>query len=131
MFKRIAVLSLLLLYLCTTVGFAMSLHFCGTKISNIRINQSAKKPCCSNENEAKPDKCCKDKHLKIKVSDQQQTIQSAKVPAASNVDLFLLPAEDTFPLDRTASRHFSRSVFRGPPPTSGISLNLRYCNFRI
>jgi hypothetical protein len=130
MIKRIAVLSLLLVYLSTTGGFALSLHFCGTKISNVRINQSSQKPCCSKETETKPDKCCKDKHIKIKISDQQQTIQAAKIPAVSNVNLFIIPEG----LSNLTSNPFilaSRLDYRGPPVTSDIPLSIQNCIFRI
>ncbi len=130
MIKRIAVLSLLLVYLGTTVGFAMSLHFCGTKVSDIRINQTSKKPCCSKETESKPDNCCKDKHIKIKISDQQQTIQSAKIPPASNLDLFIAQ-ERTFTNISSTPDQITRLRYRGPPVNSDIPLTLQNCNFRI
>lgn len=130
MIKRIAVMTLLLMYVCTTVGFAMSLHFCGTKISNIRINESSKKSCCSKETETKPDRCCKDQHIKIKISDQQQAAQPAKIPAASNIDLLLAPHR-TY-LSRPATFiPLSSLPFRWPPVTSLVSLNIQNRNFRI
>ncbi len=130
MIKRIAVFSLLVVYLCTTVGFAMSLHFCGTKISDIRINQSSQKPCCSEETETKPDQCCKDKHIRIKVSDQQQTIQFAKIPAAGKLDLFVVPERTSSSSLNTLSL-ISRLKYRGPPVISNIPLTVQNCNFRI
>lgn len=128
--KRIVVLSLLLVYFGTTVGFAMSLHFCGSKISNVRINQSSSKPCCTKETEATPDKCCKDKHIQIKVSDEHHTIQSAKIPAASNVDLFI-NLRETYDTNHTTFISISRLTERGPPERSGIPLTIKHCTFRI
>ena len=130
MIKRIAVLSLLLVYLSTTAGFALSLHFCGTKISNIRINQSSQKPCCSKETETKPDNCCKDKQIKIKISDQQQTIQSAKIPVVSNLDLFIIP-EGILSSTSNTFISISRLSYRGPPVASDIPLTIQNCIFRI
>lgn len=130
MIKRIAIFSLLLVYLSTTAGFALSLHFCGTKISNIRINQSAKKPCCKKEAEEKPDKCCKDKHVRIKVSDLQQTAQSAKIPAICNLDLYINPNNiSVFTTGLFVS--ISAVSYRGPPVRSSIPLTLQNCIFRI
>ena len=130
MIKRIAVLSLLLVYICTTVGFALNLHFCGTKISNIGINQSSQKPCCSKETETKPDKCCKDKQVKIKILDQQQTIQTAKIPAVSNLDLFIIP-EGLSTITSNPFLSVSRLNYRGPPVRSNIPLTIQNCIFRI
>lgn len=128
--KRIAVLSLLIVYVITTVGFAMSLHFCGSKISNIRINQSSQKSCCSKELETTPDKCCKDKHVKIRISDQQQTIQSAKIPGITGLDLFILPSTPVIQCSDVITSS-SRLSYRGPPLNSDVPLTIQNCIFRI
>lgn len=130
MIKRIAVISLLLMYVSTSVGFAMSLHFCGVKVSNIRINPGSKKPCCSKETESKPDKCCKDKHLNVKVTDSQRIVQPAKVPVASNHDIFLV-LQRQFALNSESFLQGSAFRFRGPRVSSPVPLNIQHCNFRI
>lgn len=130
MIKRIAVLSFLSVYLCTTVGFAMSLHFCGSKIANIRVNQNSQKPCCSKEKETKSDTCCKDKHIEIKISDSHQAIQTAKIPAASNLDLLIAPERTSNSQSNTLFR-ISRLNYRGPPLHSNVPLTVQNCNFRI
>ncbi len=130
MIKRIAVLSLLMVYLSTTAGFALTLHFCGSKVSNIGINRSSPKPCCPAESESKPDNCCKDEHIQIKVSDQQQNTQSAKLPAVSNLDLFIIPERiPTF--SKETARLSSQLRYRGPPAISSIPLTIQNSVFRI
>jgi hypothetical protein len=130
MIKRIAILSLMLVYLSTTAGFALTLHFCGSKVSNIGINRSSPKPCCPTESASKPDSCCKDQHLKIKVSDKQHSIQSAKIPAASNLDLFVIPERiQTFSTE--IARLSSQLRHRGPPSLPIIPLTIQNCVFRI
>ena len=129
MLKRIVVLSLLSVYFGTTVGFAMSVHFCGSKILNVRINQSSSKPCCSKEVAATPDKCCKDKHIQIKISDQQQTIQSAKIPAVSNLDLFI-DLREICDINSNTVISITRLNDREPPELSGIPLTIKHCTFR-
>lgn len=130
MFKRIAIVSLLLMYFGTTVGFAMRLHFCGTKISSIRLNYESEKPCCANETESKTDECCKDKQIHIKISDQQQIIQSAKVPAVLDFDLLIYPSliPNSF-LDISTS--ISVLNYRGPPEISEPPFTIQNCTFRI
>lgn len=131
MFRRISILTLLLMYLSTTVGFAVSIHFCGAKISNVRVNQTGKKPCCKSEDESKPDKCCKDKHVEVKVSDQQQNSASAKIPAVSSLDLFIIPFNQ-FVFSTTASSSAFQPDYRGPPEVGNtIPLTIKYCVFRI
>ncbi len=130
MIKRIAILSLLLLYISTTSGFALNLHFCGTKVSDIRINHSAKKTCCKEDTESKPDTCCKDQHIRIKVSDQQQVIQSAKLPAVSDINLFILPENPDVSVPESS---FSASILKytRAPGYSTIPLNIQNCVFLI
>ena len=130
MFKRIAIVSLLLMYLSTTVGFAMSLHFCGTLISSIRINHKSEKTCCASETESKEDKCCKDHQIHIKVSDQQQTIQSAKIPPVSNFHLLIYRSwiSDSFSDIFTS---ISGLIYRGPPVISDRPLTIQNCTFLI
>jgi hypothetical protein len=128
--KRIAVLSFLLLYLSTTAGFAMNLHFCGNSLSGIQLNSPVKKTCCKKEAKSKPDKCCKDKHILIKVSDQQYAAADFKIPSATDLDLFLLPH---------LSLNFNiiydvlsfAPQYRGPPDLAAVSLTIKNCVFRI
>jgi len=118
------------MYLGTTVGLAMSVHFCGTKISSIRLNYESEKSCCANETESKADECCKDKQIHIKVSDQQQIIQSAKIPVAFNFDLLVNPSwiSNSF-LDITTS--ISVLNYRGGPKISKPPCTIQNCTFRI
>lgn len=130
MIKRIAVLSLLLVYMSTTVGFALTLHFCGKKVSDVRINQTSKKPCCTKEADGKPDNCCKDKHVKIKVSDQQQNIKTAKAPAASLLDLFIVPEIVANAISFALNPH-GKITQRGPPTGKVVPLTIQNCTLRI
>ena len=125
-----AIVSLLLMYLGTTVGFAMSLHFCGIKLSSIRANYESENPCCANQTKSKADECCKDKKILIKASDQQQIIQSVKIPAAFNFDLLVNRSRisNSF-ADRTAS--ISVLNYRGAPEISEPPLTIQNCTFRI
>lgn len=130
MFKRTAILSILFLYLGTTVGFAMSLHFCGTKISNIKFNSEKFKGCCTDEAESKSDNCCKDKQIEIKVSDRQQLMTINKVPEPVNFDLFLFPVKyvNTRP---GLSDLYPNLIYYGPPLISDVPFTIQYSVFRI
>ncbi len=130
MIRKIAVLSLLLMYISTTAGFALTLHFCGLKVSNVGINRTAPKPCCPTESETKPDNCCKDEHIQIKISDEQQNIQPAKVPAVSNLDLLNLNQRIS-PFHVEAIRLSSKLRYGGPPILSQIPVSIQNCVFRI
>ena len=118
------------MYLGTTVGWATSIHFCGTKISSIRLNYESERPCCANETESKADECCTDKQIHVEVSDQQQIIQSTKIPVAFNFDLLVNPSwiSNSF-LDITTS--ISVLNYRGGPEISKPPVTIQNCTFRI
>lgn len=130
MFKRIAILSILLMYLGTTVGFAMSLHFCGTEFTTIGINSDEKKSCCADEAKSKSDKCCKDKQIEVKVSDQQQAMNINKVPAPVNINLFSYPLGLTNKISGlpVPKSNLSNLV---PPVISNIPFRIQNSVFRI
>ncbi len=129
MIRKLAILSLLLLYLGTSAGFALSLHFCGKEISDIRLNHQEKKSCCKNE-ENSTDRCCKDKHISVKISDEQHHAQSAKIPAVSCTALFTATYNPFIPEPGSPAKLQARS-FRGPPATDPVPLTIKNCNFRI
>jgi len=111
MFKRISVLTILLLYLVTASGFALNLHYCGNHISSVKIDAPAEK--CSPVKM----KCCRDEHLDIKIKDAHQVqahfafakLFVADLPKIIYSD-YLLPVQALALVTRAD---------RGPPDRSG------------
>src|SRR6476661_4853543 len=97
MLKRVALLLFIIMYLSTSVGFAVNLHYCGKVLAEVKVNQPIKNKCCKSS-EAK-DKCCKSKHLNIKVADQQPAKTNTNAPSVAVLELLLpqlflsIPAE--------------------------------------
>ncbi len=125
---KIVAITLLLLYVSGTAGLAISFHFCGKKISNIQVNSSAKKACCG---KAKEDmKCCKDKHIQIKVSDEHASVSQVKVPQTNF--LYLLPqATAAINVQPAFAALAEAERYRGPPGGSSQSLIIKNRVFRI
>ncbi len=128
--KRIAVLAFSLLYLSTTVGFALNLHFCGNHLATIQLNSPLKKTCCKKETKSKPDKCCKDRHVKVKVSDQQQALSDFKIPPATSLDLFLF-SNQLLAFNAITDVKSITPTYRGPPDLTTVPLIVKNCVFRI
>ena len=63
MFRKAGHIILLILLLISTTGFAISKHYCGTKLVSISIDSDAKS-CCGDDT----GKCCHDKseHFQLK-----------------------------------------------------------------
>ncbi len=73
MIKKAGVWILALLYLVTATGVALSFHYCCDNLDTVKINA----PAASQKMLACKNKCCKDKHLEIKVKDVHQAQLSA------------------------------------------------------
>jgi hypothetical protein len=69
MIKRSGALVLTLLYLVTTIGFALNKGFCGSILTSPMINTPVKS--CNMHSTGKI-KCCSKKHFDIKVKDAHQ-----------------------------------------------------------
>lgn len=114
----------MLLYLVTASGFALNLHYCGTFITSVKIDEPAKK--CS----AEAMRCCHDQHIEVKVKDahQGQSVSySAKLFAVNlprvQFGYQSLPAQQTL---------LVVCVQRGPPDTpGGTAVYIRNRVFRI
>jgi len=132
MFKRTGALSLALLYTITVLGFALNLHYCGTKIASVKISapavdKKADVTCGMKMN------CCKNHKVEVKVKDdhqaEQQTSFLAKVFA---FEIPKLPFEDFIFSAQKAL--LEKILDRGPPAEksgSKVATFLKNCNFRI
>ncbi|MGB4775174.1 MAG: hypothetical protein WBP45_08380 [Daejeonella sp.] len=130
MFKRIAVLSFLLVYLSTSAGFAINLHFCGKRLAKVQINSSKQSACCKNKATSKPYKCCKDQNINIKISDEQQVIAKSEAPSVKNLQLFILPYKNPL-INYTTGFAQAFTLYWGPPVPADIPLIIKNCVFRI
>ena len=124
MFKKISVLTLVLLYFVTASGFALNLHYCGKTLASVKIDAPAKK--CSPVKM----KCCHDKQVVVKVKDAHQAKTPSLLSKLFYVDLPKLPFEDyIFPPQDEATNEPAQ---RGPP-NGGCStpVYIQNCSLRI
>jgi hypothetical protein len=127
MLKRSAAVVLMVLYVITVSGFALNLHYCFDRISSFQIDAPARS--CVKELETKKMKCCKDKHIEVKVKDAHQTGSIAFAGKIFVADLPKLKIADLFIAGNDLL--FSVSSYRGPPPPPDINIYLKNCNFRV
>lgn len=128
MLKRSAILAMMILYLATVSGFALNLHYCFNRLSSVNIDSPVKS--CAKILQTSKMKCCKDTHVEVKVKDAHQAglpsflakVFSFDVPRSHFAE-FYIPAQNGLN---------QKLADRGPPlPTSGVSILLKNCNFRI
>jgi hypothetical protein len=133
MFKKSGALSLAILYTITVLGFALNLHYCGTKVASVKItaplNKDAKKAdvtCGMNMD------CCKNHKVDVKVKDAHETQQTSFLAKIFAFEMPKLPFEDFI---FSAQKALLEKFFdRGPPSgqsTSKVATFIRNCNIRI
>ena len=126
MFKKLSVLTIGLLYLVTASGFALNVHYCMGMVRSVKIDAPAKT--CSPVK--KPMKCCRDKHVVVKIKDVHQAGPVSLLGKLFSFNLPKLPFEDfLFSAQKTLLEKF---YDHGPPaPPDTIPHYLKNCNFRI
>jgi hypothetical protein len=117
---------LMMLYVVTVSGFALNLHYCFNRLASVKIDA----PASCVKNESGKMKCCKDRHIEIKVKDAHSQpgsplffgkFFSLGLPVAVLADFsFSLPNRPT-----------ERLLDRGPPRTPVAPIFLKNCTFRI
>jgi len=87
--KQKIALSLAVFYAVSVMGLALSLHFCGGKLANVKIfsNEVSCKFCKEIPAEKKDDGCCKNTQVTVKVKDSHQAEAQIQMPK-----LFFYPA---------------------------------------
>ncbi|MFD0766690.1 hypothetical protein ACFQZI_17645 [Mucilaginibacter lutimaris] len=96
MMKKAGILFLVLMYVVTSTGFALNLHYCGNHVADIKINAPAKS--CVKPMAKSKMKCCKDTKLDVKVKDSHENQPNSFLPKKTPVDVpksafadFILP----------------------------------------
>ena len=128
MLKRSGTIVLTVLYLITVTGFALNLHYCGKRLTAVKIDAPAKG---CNDPMAHQMKCCKDKQLVVKVKDAHQTEPISVLGKIFGFELAKLPfASITF---NTQPISVATAYDHGPPDPllSDNPLYIKNCTFRI
>ena len=129
MIKKFGVLLLVVLYTITASGFALNLHYCGTRVASVKINTPAKS--CGMAMGISEKKCCKDIKVDVKVKDAHEVQSGLFLAKVFN----LISSKPTFQeYSFSAQQVLTERFFdRGPPDISvkGIPVFLKNCIFRI
>ena len=126
--KKATVSILPVLYLCSSAGATVHLHYCMGKLVNWSLADKDKDQCekCGMQ---KGGGCCKEEHQFVKNSLDQKTAESAiQLMQGSanatpifliNTDLYSSPLVENYPISHS------------PPLISGVDILIRNCIFRI
>jgi hypothetical protein len=131
--KKFAVVILALLYLTTSTGANLNLHYCMGELADWGLGESKSKTCgfCGMEKgDEKDNGCCKDEQKFIKNDADQKTVESSldilKVMAASP-----LPEYPELPAVLFSSLSEQNPVSNAPPRTECQALYILNSTFLI
>jgi len=117
-------------YLITVIGIAVNMHFCGGKLSAVKLIEQARCGACKGENKVKKaHDCCKDTSVDVKVKDSHEAGLKVKLPQNFSLELFLGPALSQS-IKGTFSRLFRKAENKAPPLSAVVALHLYHCVFR-
>lgn len=124
--KKLFALILAIVYLSSTVGATVHVHFCMNKLVNWSLNDDGNK--CKNCGMEKDGNCCKDESKFVKNSLDQT--------ATGAIQLLLAPTTDPVAfmnVDENYSSYLTNEypANHAPPIKTGIDILVRNCIFRI
>lgn len=131
--KRFALLILSLLYLSTSIGAGINLHYCMGKLvdsSLFELDAANCNKCGMEKGGRAEDDCCKDEHKKVKVQDEHKVsnISFIEVPPVFPA---LLPTLYELPDVLVTSYFLDFPVCHAPPRSSSNPDYILNCTFLI
>lgn len=123
-------LGLCAFYLITMIGFALNMHFCGGKLSEVRWVETASCGACkASEKKQQAGDCCKDKSIEAKIKDSHQVGAKVKLPMDFSLEMLFSPLiSEVF--RQLMPTLFSRIENKAPPLSAILSLHAYNCVFR-
>jgi hypothetical protein len=133
--KKFLVFILALLYIGSSTGATIHMHYCMGKLVNMGLNSESTKTCpkCPSKEKSSScsKECCKDVHKTVKLEKDQKL---------ADVGLKLIDGPSYIVSPFGLSEHISPAVsatpyvhpyIKGPPARSGVQPYILYRNFRV
>ncbi len=131
--KKFITAILAVLYLGTSSGATIHMHYCMGKLADWGLGHNKSKTCgnCGMEKSDKKDNgCCKDEHKFVKNDNDQKTAESFVTNFALQV--IDIPVEcftsSEILVSSVTEKH---PVSHAPPRSSGVAVYIRNCTFLI
>ncbi|MBC7886956.1 MAG: hypothetical protein H7Z13_03650 [Ferruginibacter sp.] len=131
--KKFLIAILALLYLSTTIGATVQMHYCMGQLSDWGIGHKAPKTCgkCGMEKSEKNDNgCCKDEHKFVKNDTDQKTAE-AGLQLLHAVAVALPVSFIEFPSNHFPSVTEENPISHAPPQSNGVAVYIRNCVFLV
>ena len=131
--KKLFAAILSVLYLSTSTGAMLHIHYCMGKLADWGLGHNNSKTCskCGMEkNDEKDNGCCKDEHKFIKITTDQKIAQNGfqlvqVIALAPQVSFVEMPSNDFLSVTE------ENPISHAPPRTCGVAVYVRNCVFLI
>ena len=125
--KKVFAFILAIVYLGSTVGATVHMHYCMDRLVNWTLKDEGNK--CNNCGMEKSDGCCKDESKFVKNSIDQSATGAIQLLQAPAIDTHLLI---TIVTDNSSFSYINEyPVSHASPPKTGLDILLHNCVFRI
>ena len=128
--KQILSILLAVIYLSTSSGLALQVHYCMDEISGVSLAENDENSCGKCGMEKNSNACCKDETKFVKLDDAHKLLASAYLqhPVVATVK-----SSEYFDQSNGYSNLSDLSVFNAhaPPVKTNRPLNLIHCVFRV
>ena len=131
--KKILVAILAILYMGTSTGATLHLHYCMGKLIGWDLGHKESEACgnCGMKKGLSQNKgCCKDEHKQIKLDNDQKAVESI-IQLMQVSGVVLLPGYNVLPDAHVVSLAVVNPVGHAPPPGSSRPIFLLHRVFRI
>jgi len=131
--KKFIVAILAILYISTSTGATLHLHYCMGKLVEWGFLHNKEEKCskCGMKKSGKSDKgCCRDEHKQIKLEKDQKTPESA-FQMMQVLSLAVPVSIIEMPLQNFSSVPAVNPISHSPPRSCGIAVYIRNCVFLI
>ena len=131
--KKIIVAILALLYITTSTGAAIHMHYCMGQLADWGIGRSDSKTCgnCGmDKSNEKDNGCCKDEHKQIKLKTDHQKVESTAIINMLFAPIITPPAT-SFNFQPFLQITESYPTCHAPPAIVNIKLHVLHCVFLI
>lgn len=131
--KKFAAVILALLYLSSSTGAMVHMHYCMGKLADWGLGQNKSQTCGScgmKTSEAKDKGCCKDEHKFVKNNADQKTAE-AGIQLIQLIAVDLPPSFFEVTTQDIATVTEKYPISHAPPRNGGVAVYIRNCVFLI
>lgn len=137
--KKVLATILAIIYLSTSMGAIVHLHYCMGKLVDWGLLDHSGKDCSfcgmpnmrsAKEAGVSSKDCCHDEQRQIKM-DKDQKVDQSSLEFAKIIPSVAVLSYNTWTCPFVTSSVLEQPLIKGPPLITGIPVFLRNCNFRI